>query len=474
MIENARLYSIRAERIDFYPFHLSPNLRLLYVLEGSLKLRFTCGEHLLKAGEIEILNINEPVQMERTGVDNLILLYEFDGARARQFNAAIERGIYNCNSTLFYTSRTLPVDQRSLKRRLRLIYRYYVSGGSEFLIDKTMEEIVLFICERCHDLKNMFQNAAGGDSRGQRFLRVYTYMLENCEKKINLKRLAEQEYMSPQYLSKEFNDKLGINFKDTLEYFRVIQSMRYLITSSMAVTQISQRCGFSALRYFYKHFAIYLGCTPAEFRDVYLALPEKACSFPVNHSHVEAVFQDFERQEEGEPDAAKEGDSGKEERLEPLRDGLFPEGKQAAGRSPKNGFSMALKQAAEAGALGDGEGFSILCLQTEAAKAKLVSFLKGKEPEEAEVVVVFCLEGFIGWTAQAARAMAYAAAAAERFCHTAKEWGLTASGTICGEGDGQKIAELLKLAGRMEPVLLITAGLSGALKRHQGEEAAES
>ena len=41
---------------------------------------------------------------------------------------------------------------------------------------------------------------------------------ENAANKLNLKEIAEREYVSVQYLSKEFNEKIHINFKTTVEY----------------------------------------------------------------------------------------------------------------------------------------------------------------------------------------------------------------------------------------------------------------
>ncbi|WP_130864242.1 helix-turn-helix transcriptional regulator [Bacilliculturomica massiliensis] len=288
------LYGIKAERIGHHPFHLSRNLRLIYVLEGSVALHWVSGVHTLKEGEIEIININEPVEMRKTSSENLVLLFEINGARAKKYCDMIDRGIYNCNTTLFYTSVTATADQDVLKGRLRLLYHYYLADAGDFLAEKAVGEIVHFIGEHCHDMRNMFRNAMGDDVREERFLRIYTYILENCHKKINLKNLADGEFLSPQYLSKEFNDKLKINFKDTLAYFRVIQSVRYLITSSMSVTQISEQCGFSAPRYFYKYFAHYLNCTPMEFKGMYLNRKEECQAFPINHSYVECLVRAYE------------------------------------------------------------------------------------------------------------------------------------------------------------------------------------
>lgn len=492
MMRNTTQCSIRAERIDFRPFHLSPNLRILYVLEGSLALRFTCGEHLLSAGEIEILNIDEPVQMKKLQENNLVLLFELDGLRAKQFHSDISRGIYNCNSTLFYTSKTLPVDQEILKRKLRLIYRYYLNDDSAFLIDKAMEDIVRFICDRCHDLKNMFPNGGGDELRGQRFLRVYTYMLENCDEKINLKKLAEQEFMSPQYLSKEFNERLGINFKDTLEYFRVIQAVRYLITGKMAVTEICQRCGFSALRYFYKHFAFYLNCTPPEFRVVYLTDPERVKSFPVNHSRIAAAFQTLDARDEPWKTQDCSHPEPEVRSRSSLEDRTCPE--PNIGFNLEQALELALTQAGQARTFGSPRRCALLCIRETEQRDRLFHWMfetlsenspwrkaetkaaeqtevknaieeeerkkevtEEEEQKRAEIVLVFCLEGFTEWSDETAAVLAHAAATAQQFCQTAEKEGLMTLETICEECRREEIADFLELQEHMVPILLVAA-----------------
>ena len=52
---------IRALEIRHKPFHLSKNLRIIYVLKGELTLKFVAGAATVKEGSIEIININEPV-----------------------------------------------------------------------------------------------------------------------------------------------------------------------------------------------------------------------------------------------------------------------------------------------------------------------------------------------------------------------------------------------------------------------------
>lgn len=269
------LLKIYAGQVAYMPFHLSENLRLLYVLSGSISCRWVAGVHTLSAGQIEIVNIEEPFCIEQSSDDNLVLFFEIQKEKAVEYCDLIDDGLYNCNTTLFYDSTTDSRAQAVLKDKMRTLYLDYLEEKEHARMEEQISDIVNFIVDNCHDLLNMLNAKRGTDPRAERFLRIYTYMYNHCDEKINLKQLADCEYVSQQYLSKEFNERLNMNFKDTLEYYRIIQSVRYLIQGKKNVTMISELCGFSAPRYFYKHFAIYLKCTPAEFRNQYLSRPEK-------------------------------------------------------------------------------------------------------------------------------------------------------------------------------------------------------
>lgn len=302
MIQYENLLKIDAGQVSYIPFHVSENLRLLYVLRGSVSCRWVAGVHTLSAGQIEIVNMEEPFCIEKCSEDNLILCYEIEREKAVEYCDRIEIGMYNCNTTLFYDSTTGSKEQAMLKDKLQMLYDFCLAQRDRAIIEQLVCDIVNFIVDNCHDLLNMLNVKQGTDPRADRFLRICTYMYSHCDEKINLKQLADGEYVSHQYLSKEFNERLNMNFKDTLEYYRIIQSVRYLIQGRKNITLISELCGFSAPRYFYKHFAMYLKCTPAEFRNQYLSQSAQLRKIDVKDTSIQErlkYFQTIRTQKDG-------------------------------------------------------------------------------------------------------------------------------------------------------------------------------
>ena len=258
---------IKALEIRNKPFHVSENLRILYVLKGTLGLEFVAGRCYLTEGNIEIINIDEPVKLfSESGEENVVLVFEVERETAKSLQPLIDKALYNCSTTLFYPSKATKNHQQQLRAKLLLIYNLYVNTADDTLMIKTVQEAEDLIVEYFHDFKNMLADSGVSDARLNRFLRIYDSIYMNAAE-LNLRKLADNEYVSVQYLSKEFNEKLNVNFKATVEYYKVIQAVRYLITTCMPVTQVSENSGFSAPRYFYKQFSAYLKCTPVAFRD---------------------------------------------------------------------------------------------------------------------------------------------------------------------------------------------------------------
>ena len=102
-----------------------------------------------------------------------------------------------------------------------LLYGIYTRTDDQKLIDQVIGEIEELIVSRFHDFKNMLVAAGVSESNMARLLRIYDMIYANAARKLNLKEMAESEFVSVQYLSREFNDKLHMNFKDTVEYYKV-------------------------------------------------------------------------------------------------------------------------------------------------------------------------------------------------------------------------------------------------------------
>lgn len=469
MEQYSGLYGIEAKRIDFYPFHINPNLRIVYVLKGSIRLRWVSGEQTLTERQVEIININEPVKIEKTESDNLLLIFEFNAAKAKTYYHYIDRCTFNCNCAFFFSAVTEEQDQTILKKMLRIIYHYYITNAAPVVMEKAVEELILFISDRCYDLKNMFKGTSCYDMHAERLLRISIYLFENLHKKISLKEIADIEYLSTQYLSKEFNNKLENNFRAILDYYRITQSIRYLISSNMPVTLISELCGFSAPRYFYKQFSFFMKCTPTEFRNTFLNRKRDVKLLPVNHISVREAMVLLE-----ENDSNLQG-------MELANNSVLNMMKNRKScrafknvKIPEETLRSVLEAAVCAPSSGGFQNYSIIRIMNPETKSKLAEYSMGQRfIEKAPVDFVFCIDlqrekriiEEIPSPSESSSAfssfvmtIADVAVCAQNLCLAAESKGLGTVfiGNIFDHAD--KVSELLELPDRVAPVIMVAMG----------------
>lgn len=87
-----------------------------------------------------------------------------------------------------------------------------------------------------------------------------------CEK-ITLNDLSDHLHISKAYLSKLFNQELGVSFTTFLNDKRIHKSLEYLTDKEMTLSEIALQVGYDDQSYYTKVFKKILGETPKEYRQ---------------------------------------------------------------------------------------------------------------------------------------------------------------------------------------------------------------
>jgi len=96
--------------------------------------------------------------------------------------------------------------------------------------------------------------------------RVLQYLEKTSLDQITLKDAAESVHMNPSYLSQLFKQQLNKKFVDYLTELRIEESKRLLLNTTLRMSEIADRVGYSDLAYFSNNFKRITGCSPSEFR----------------------------------------------------------------------------------------------------------------------------------------------------------------------------------------------------------------
>lgn len=93
------------------------------------------------------------------------------------------------------------------------------------------------------------------------------YLQENYARRITLKRMAEELYVSPNYLCDLFKRHTGKNVMEYLSDYRLHKAETYLRQIACKVTDVSKLVGYTDAKYFSTAFKKKYGMTPLEYRN---------------------------------------------------------------------------------------------------------------------------------------------------------------------------------------------------------------
>lgn len=98
--------------------------------------------------------------------------------------------------------------------------------------------------------------------------KVINYIREHFQEDITLTEVANLVGVTPEYLSKLFNQIIHVNFIAFLRDYRISEAKRMLLTGKYQVKEVANHVGFNDTKYFNKVFKSVCGVSPSEFKKV--------------------------------------------------------------------------------------------------------------------------------------------------------------------------------------------------------------
>nr|WP_263323375.1 response regulator [Neobacillus sp. Marseille-Q6967] len=97
--------------------------------------------------------------------------------------------------------------------------------------------------------------------------RVLDYIKKTPLDQITLKDTAESNHINPSYLSQLFKQQLNKKFVDYITELRIEESKRLLHHTTLRMSEIAERVGYSDIAYFSNNFKKIVGCSPSDYRN---------------------------------------------------------------------------------------------------------------------------------------------------------------------------------------------------------------
>jgi len=105
------------------------------------------------------------------------------------------------------------------------------------------------------------------DTQDENIRNICDYILNNPEKDLKLKVVAEKFFINNTYLSNSFPVKTGIHFNDYVTMVKLTRAEYLIKSTNLKTYEVGYQIGYRDINYFMKQFKKFYGLSPSELRN---------------------------------------------------------------------------------------------------------------------------------------------------------------------------------------------------------------
>ncbi len=241
--------------------HLHTDVELLYVVEGSIKVKLKDSVFTLERDNVLVINSSIQHSIESVGKSIVCsIMYDY---QVLVHILKKPNSFFICNSAADTTKSYSQIVSlcrdivyqhvTSLKKTDSLIYSYLYR-----LLDELIENRMV------DDTNNEISDNFDADEKLQIIIH---YVHTNFQDGISLSDLAKQMYTSTSTLSRLFKKQTGTYFAEYVNQVRTRYAVDELLYTEKNMTKIAMDCGFSNASAFTKVFREIYNMAPTEYRQ---------------------------------------------------------------------------------------------------------------------------------------------------------------------------------------------------------------
>ncbi len=261
----------REDKPDHFA-HFHEYLEMLYLLDGQMDIWLNDKHYPFCKGELIIINSNETHRLASvTPVSKYIVI---------KFTPKL---LYSAGQSVKETQYILPfLAEHSEQPRVYKKEFVESSGIPPLILDamaewnkkdtgyelalkadvlKTIRHVVAFLSEQGINVKV----SSGSGNIQQIISTILEYINENF-KTVSEMDVAEHFSISYSYFSRSFKQIMNMSFKEYINYLKINEAQRLLLTTGKSITDISLELGFSSSSHFINVFKKYKNCSPKQYK----------------------------------------------------------------------------------------------------------------------------------------------------------------------------------------------------------------
>lgn len=273
--ENGIPLKIKIQSIERYPIHWHKDVtEIILPVRGSVEVKSNMESVTLEEGDFFIVNNKSIHAIKSNDTSSIVLLFfidlnyfeeQFAYIKHMFFRNSIHQDLLGSDKIIIENNEKFIIYFRNLL--ISILLESYNRTISDFMYNELIHKLIYQMIYEFNWLQLLKKDGEFISSEHlDRYHRIVKYIDENYSQKISLDDIVNMEFISKTYFSHFWKNISTYSFNERINYERVLKS-EFLLFEDMTITEISYKCGFSDVKYYYRDFKKWYGCMPLEHRD---------------------------------------------------------------------------------------------------------------------------------------------------------------------------------------------------------------
>ena len=252
--------------------HYHEFLEMLYLIEGRMNIRLNDKLFEFSEGELIIINSNESHSLESVTEESRYLVIKFTPKLLYTFQQTPGEARYilpflNEKSDQPRVYSKAFVDAAGIPALLfDAMSEWNEKGvGFELALKADVLKVIRFVVKYLSDKGFTVKASVTGANIQQTMSNVLQYINENFAT-VSEKDVADRFGISYSYFSRSFKQTMNMSFKEYINYLKINEAQRLLLTTPDSIQDISEKLGFSSSSHFINVFKKLKSCSPKQYK----------------------------------------------------------------------------------------------------------------------------------------------------------------------------------------------------------------
>ena len=258
--------------------HFHNYIELLYGLSGNFDVHLNDGVYNFGQGDLVLINSGEVHKIDtssETGGKYYVVRFEPDliytlSQNVIEMKYILPFTLNNYNHQKVFEKNI--IDNTSIPQMIENIMVEFKNKNYayELAIKAYICKIFLWILRywdsagvKLYDFYNVDQSTL------EKLQQVLSYVSTHYKENLKVSHMADMCNVSYSYFSRTFNNIMNTSFNNYLNYVRISEAEKLLLTSDLNITEIALEVGFSTSSYFIKQFKDYKSMSPKKYKSTF-------------------------------------------------------------------------------------------------------------------------------------------------------------------------------------------------------------